>query len=80
MEQATAAEIADYDQRKAQSGADLAELVEIWRTTNLDLPEYYRLVGFIQSLHENVESVALAEMLGLAISRLAAVDCTCQAH
>jgi len=73
MSPATPSEIAEFDQRMAQSETDLAELVSIWSSTSQNEYEYYRLVGFIAALHDNVEPEALAEMLGIAILRLAAV-------
>lgn len=70
---ANAAELAQYDQRRAESEDDLDQLINIYTRENLGEPEHYRLIGFIKALYDNVETEAMAEMLGLAILRLAAV-------
>jgi hypothetical protein len=67
MYEATPAEIAVFDQSVAQNMSDLAQLIDIWRATKVDIPEHYALAGFARSLYKQVEPEALAELLTIAI-------------
>jgi hypothetical protein len=67
----TPATLAAYDQCLAETQSNLNDLVKIWKSTHLDTPEHYALAGFARSLHQNIEAEHLAEILTLAIRRIA---------